>query len=43
VGTEPDAGELGGEQGFLSHLIELRARLLKAIAAVLVLLFANRL
>ena len=30
----------GGEQSFLSHLIELRERLLKAVAAVLVILLA---
>lgn len=45
--TEADS-ESGAEQSFLSHLIELRERLLKAVAAVLVLLvvlvpFANRL
>lgn len=43
-----DDSSAAPEQGFLSHLIELRARLLKSIAAVLVLLvallpFANRL
>src|SRR5674476_174800 len=37
-----------GEQSFISHLIELRSRLLKAVAAVLLILlplifFANRL
>ena len=32
--------EEGGEQSFLSHLIELRERLLKAVAAVLVILLA---
>jgi len=30
----------GGEQSFLSHLIELRERLLKAVAAVLLILVA---
>ena len=44
--AEPDLE--GGEQSFLSHLIELRERLLKAVAAVLVILlalipFANKL
>ncbi len=44
-GDEADTG--GSEQSFISHLIELRARLLKAIAAVLVILvvllpFADR-
>ncbi|HKE47533.1 MAG TPA: twin-arginine translocase subunit TatC [Rhodanobacteraceae bacterium] len=34
--NDPD----GGEQSFLSHLIELRERLLKAVAAVLVILLA---
>jgi len=47
--TEPDGDrEEGGEQSFISHLIELRARLLKAVAAILLVLvallpFANRL
>ncbi|MGH8164061.1 MAG: twin-arginine translocase subunit TatC, partial [Rhodanobacteraceae bacterium] len=36
---EPDAEALP-EQGFMGHLIELRARLLKAIVAVLVVLLA---
>ena len=36
---EPDQAQ-GQEQSFISHLIELRARLLKAIAAVLVVLLA---
>jgi len=45
--TEREAGE-GGEQSFISHLIELRERLLKAVVAVLVVLlvllpFADRL
>jgi len=45
--TEREAGE-GGEQSFISHLIELRERLLKAIVAVLLVLlvllpFADRL
>ncbi|WP_440224035.1 twin-arginine translocase subunit TatC [Dokdonella sp. MW10] len=45
--TGTDASQ-DGEQSFLSHLIELRARLLKAVVAVLVLLaalipFANKL
>ena len=45
--AEADPGA-GGEQSFLSHLIELRERLLKAVAAVLVILlvlipFANKL
>jgi sec-independent protein translocase protein TatC len=40
--------EISSEQGFMTHLIELRSRLLKAVAAVLVVLvalvpFANRL
>jgi sec-independent protein translocase protein TatC len=44
----PDAAEGGEEQSFFSHLIELRERLLKAIAAILVVLlcllpFANKL
>jgi len=44
--AEPEAES--GEQSFLSHLIELRERLLKAVAAVLVILlalipFANKL
>jgi sec-independent protein translocase protein TatC len=44
--AEPESES--GEQSFLSHLIELRERLLKAVAAVLVILlalipFANRL
>jgi sec-independent protein translocase protein TatC len=49
MGTEPaNDGEEGTEQTFISHLIELRERLLKAVAAVLVVLlallpFANRL
>jgi sec-independent protein translocase protein TatC len=45
--TEREAGE-GGQQSFISHLIELRERLLKAIVAVLIVLlvllpFADRL
>jgi sec-independent protein translocase protein TatC len=36
--AEPDRED--GEQSFLSHLIELRERLLKAVAAVLVILLA---
>ena len=36
----PDDPETLPEQGFMSHLIELRARLLKAIAAVLIVLVA---
>src|SRR5690348_14621288 len=44
----PQDDEASSEQGFMSHLIELRSRLLKAVAAVLVVLvalipFANRL
>jgi sec-independent protein translocase protein TatC len=44
--AEPESD--GGEQSFLSHLIELRERLLKAVAAVLLILlalipFANKL
>src|SRR5690348_2335021 len=44
----PQEDEMSSEQGFMSHLIELRSRLLKAVAAVLVVLlalipFANRL
>ncbi len=44
----PQEDEASSEQGFMSHLIELRSRLLKAVAAVLVVLvalipFANRL
>lgn len=47
MSAEPDETE-GGEQTFISHLVELRERLLKAVAAVLVVLvallpFANRL
>jgi sec-independent protein translocase protein TatC len=40
--TEPEhePAEEGGEQSFISHLVELRERLLKAIAAVLLLLLA---
>ena len=38
-GTERKEGE-GGEQSFISHLIELRERLLKAIAAVLIVFVA---
>jgi sec-independent protein translocase protein TatC len=43
-----DEGEEGTEQTFISHLVELRARLLRAVAAVLIVLvallpFANRL
>ncbi|MDR3390040.1 MAG: twin-arginine translocase subunit TatC [Rudaea sp.] len=48
--TEPEHGERedGTQQSFISHLVELRERLLKAIAAVLLVLvvllpFANRL
>ena len=37
--ARPDPVE-GGEQSFLSHLIELRERLLKAVAAVLLILVA---
>jgi sec-independent protein translocase protein TatC len=37
-GTEP--GEEGSEQTFISHLVELRARLLRAVATVLVILVA---
>jgi sec-independent protein translocase protein TatC len=45
--SDPELGE-EGEQSFISHLVELRSRLLKAVAAVLVVLvallpFANRL
>lgn len=45
---EADRQEEGGEQSFISHLIELRERLLKAVAAVLLVLlalmpFANKL
>ena len=36
----PEREEALPEQGFMSHLIELRARLLKAIAAVLIVLLA---
>jgi sec-independent protein translocase protein TatC len=36
-GTDPESGE---EQSFFSHLIELRERLLKSIAAVLIILVA---
>ncbi|HET8898589.1 MAG TPA: twin-arginine translocase subunit TatC [Rhodanobacteraceae bacterium] len=48
MSPEPTPSELGPEQGFLSHLIELRARLLKAMVAVLLFLlallpFANKL
>jgi sec-independent protein translocase protein TatC len=49
TGNEEDAAaDASGEQSFISHLIELRSRLLKAVAAVLVVLvvlipFANRL
>ena len=44
----PPEDETSAEQGFMSHLIELRSRLLKAVAAVLIVLlalvpFANRL
>ncbi len=49
-GTEGEGGEPeeGAQQSFISHLVELRERLLKAIAAVLLVLvallpFANRL
>lgn len=46
--THPQEADAGAEQGFMSHLIELRSRLLKAIVAVLLILaalvpFANRL
>ncbi|HET8941787.1 MAG TPA: twin-arginine translocase subunit TatC [Rudaea sp.] len=46
--AEPDADGTGEPASFISHLIELRQRLLKAIAAVLIVLvallpFANRL
>jgi sec-independent protein translocase protein TatC len=46
--VRPQEDEMSAEQGFMSHLIELRSRLLKAVAAVLVVLvalipFANRL
>jgi sec-independent protein translocase protein TatC len=37
-GAEP--GEEGTEQTFISHLVELRARLLRAVAAILVVLVA---
>ena len=37
--TEREEGE-GGEQSFISHLVELRERLLKAVAAVLIVLLA---
>jgi sec-independent protein translocase protein TatC len=37
-GTEREAQDAGAEQSFISHLIELRERLLKAIAAVLIML-----
>ncbi len=41
TGPEDDAGAAGGEEpGLLSHLLELRTRLLKSVAAVLVLLIA---
>lgn len=36
----PDAPETDREQGFLSHLVELRSRLLRAVLAVVVVLFA---
>lgn len=44
--SEPDVAE--GEQSFISHLVELRSRLLKSVAAVLLVLlplifFANKL
>jgi sec-independent protein translocase protein TatC len=39
-GTDPEAETGAPEQSFLSHLIELRERLLKAIAAVLIVLVA---
>lgn len=47
-GTEPEPEAVAPGQSFLSHLIELRERLLKAIAAVLIVLvvllpFADRL
>jgi sec-independent protein translocase protein TatC len=38
--SEADRQDDGGEQSFISHLIELRERLLKAVAAVLLVLFA---
>lgn len=46
--TEPGSPEPGAEATFLSHLVELRSRLLKAVAAILLVLlalvpFANRL
>lgn len=49
--TEPDTGQNGvedREQGLISHLLELRSRLLKSVLAFIVLLlalvpFANRL
>lgn len=46
--SEADRQEDGAEQSFISHLVELRARLLKAVAAVLLVLlvlmpFANKL
>jgi sec-independent protein translocase protein TatC len=37
-GAEPETAGAGEEQSFISHLIELRERLLKAIAAVLLVL-----
>lgn len=46
--TDDESNGKGGEQSFISHLIELRARLLKAVVAVLIILvillpFADRL
>lgn len=46
--SEADRPDDGGEQSFISHLVELRERLLKAVAAVLLVLlalmpFANKL
>ncbi|MER3547205.1 MAG: twin-arginine translocase subunit TatC, partial [Rhodanobacteraceae bacterium] len=38
--TPPEHDETLPELGFMSHLIELRARLLKAILAVLIVLIA---
>jgi sec-independent protein translocase protein TatC len=48
MSADDDIEQDGTEQSFISHLVELRARLLKAVAAVLVVLiallpFANRL
>lgn len=48
MSADDETEQAGTEQSFISHLVELRARLLKAVAAVLVVLvallpFANRL